>query len=547
MTLAVGQLLQNRYLIHGLLGQGGMGAVYDAVDTHLNIHCAIKENQLITEASTRQFEREARLLAALRHSHLPRVTDHFLVPSQGQYLVMDFVEGEDLHQRLERVGVPSEAEILRWAENVLEAILYLHQRGVVHRDIKPRNIKITPQGQAILVDFGIAKEISGSSDGITSTGARGLTPGFAPPEQYGFGSGHTDIRSDIYSLGATLYTLFVGTPPADALTRLAHPDQFIPLASRHPGLRRPLSRAIDKALALEPTERFQNTGEMLAALQIKSSASEGETVKVIEVSTEIARQPDIATPTAALTLPEAQTRARNRWTRNLIASLFLLAILMIMSGSTIRMMSNSPATVTPLPMIAVAPSATSTATKAPATATSVPTIASTATLTPTSSSTRTPTPSKTSTPLPTFTYTPVPPTITPTPLNPSALPAVLPPDWSVGICGSIAGSQEICLFNRQRNQSINLTNHPAMDNQPSLSPDRRRIVFVSNRDDVESEIYIINVDGAGFARLTNSRGFDISPSWSPDGTKIYFQSTRDGNKWGYYIMNIDGSGASKVP
>ncbi len=86
-----------------------------------------------------------------------------------------------------------------------------------------------------------------------------------------------------------------------------------------------------------------------------------------------------------------------------------------------------------------------------------------------------------------------------------------------------------------------------MDNQPSLSPDRRRIVFVSNRDDVESEIYIINVDGAGFARLTNSRGFDISPSWSPDGTKIYFQSTRDGNKWGYYIMNIDGSGASKVP
>src|SRR3990172_8981239 len=98
MPLSPGQLVLDRYRIDALLAQGGMGAVYDAFDTRLNIRCAIKENQLVTEAALRQFEREAQLLAKLRHPHLPRVTDHFLIPGQGQYLVMDFVEGEDLGQ-----------------------------------------------------------------------------------------------------------------------------------------------------------------------------------------------------------------------------------------------------------------------------------------------------------------------------------------------------------------------------------------------------------------------------------------------------------------
>lgn len=104
MPLSKGQLLHDRYRIDALLAQGGMGAVYDGFDTRLNVRCAIKENLLFTEASTRQFEREAKMLAALRHPNLPRVTDHFIVPGQGQYLVMDFIEGEDLNQRLKRLG-----------------------------------------------------------------------------------------------------------------------------------------------------------------------------------------------------------------------------------------------------------------------------------------------------------------------------------------------------------------------------------------------------------------------------------------------------------
>jgi serine/threonine protein kinase len=226
MPLSPGQLLLDRYRIDALIAQGGMGAVYDAFDTRLNIRCAIKENQLGTESALRQFEREAQLLAKLRHPNLPRVTDHFLIPGQGQYLVMDFVEGEDLGRRLKRLGPLPEADARRWAEVVLSALAYLHARGVIHRDIKPGNIKFTPEGETVLVDFGIAKEMSGEG-GPTTTGARGLTPGFAPPEQYG-GTGRTDARSNLYAFGATLYALLTGAPPADAFMRLTDPHTFAP-------------------------------------------------------------------------------------------------------------------------------------------------------------------------------------------------------------------------------------------------------------------------------------------------------------------------------
>src|SRR6185503_8904814 len=144
--------------------------------------------------------------------NLPTVTDHFVLPGQGQYLVMSFIEGEDLVQKAKRLGRMPEEDIQRWAFDVLNALAYLHQRNIVHRDIKPANVKITPDGGAVLVDFGIAKELD--SIDTTTTGARRLTPGFAPPEQYGAGTGRTDPRSDIYALGATLYTLLTGILPA---------------------------------------------------------------------------------------------------------------------------------------------------------------------------------------------------------------------------------------------------------------------------------------------------------------------------------------------
>lgn len=266
MPLAPGQILRDRYRIDSLIGQGGMGAVYDGWDASLHIRVAIKENQIFTEAAQRQFEREARLLAALKHPNLPRVIDHFFVPGQGQYLVMDFIEGEDLKQRLASSGPQPEADALRWAENILSALAYLHKRNIIHRDIKPANIKITPDDEAVLVDFGIAKEY-GEAGGVTTTGARGLTPGFASPEQYGLGTGGTNARSDLYSFAATLYALLTGDVPADALSRMMKPEKFVPVARRALNVSRPFAEAIDKALALDPDDRFASAAEMRAVIR----------------------------------------------------------------------------------------------------------------------------------------------------------------------------------------------------------------------------------------------------------------------------------------
>ncbi len=196
MPLAPGTLLNNRYRIVSILGQGGMGAVYRASDEHLLLHVAVKENLFLTEEYGRQFQREAHILAGLRHPNLPHVSDYFMMENQGQYLVMDYVEGEDLRQRMERMGTLPERETILIGISICDALTYLHTRRapIVHRDIKPGNIKVTPDGQAVLVDFGLAKIMQGAQ--VTSTGARAMTPGYSPPEQYG--TARTDHRSDIY-------------------------------------------------------------------------------------------------------------------------------------------------------------------------------------------------------------------------------------------------------------------------------------------------------------------------------------------------------------
>jgi serine/threonine protein kinase len=201
MTLEVNSILNNRYLILEIIAHGGMGSIYRAYDQSLNIHVAIKENLFISDDSSRQFHREATILAGMRHPNLPRVIDHFVIPDQGQYLAMDYIEGEDLRERINRLGVLGEVEIILMGSAICDALSYMHSRipPIIHRDIKPGNIKISPDGHYTLVDFGLAKADQGLQ---TTIGAQSLTPGYAPPEQYGQG---TDNRSDIYALGATLY------------------------------------------------------------------------------------------------------------------------------------------------------------------------------------------------------------------------------------------------------------------------------------------------------------------------------------------------------
>ncbi|MEW5867730.1 MAG: bifunctional serine/threonine-protein kinase/formylglycine-generating enzyme family protein [Chloroflexota bacterium] len=267
MPLSSGQVLNKRYRVVRPLGQGGFGAVYRAWDLNLSGPCAIKENFDTSPESQKQFAREASLLFNLRHPALPKVFDAFSLPGQGQYLVMEYIEGQDLEQLLQQAGGPlDEAQALPWIEQVCEALVYLHgqEPPVIHRDLKPANIRITPQGQAVLVDFGIAKLYDAQLR--TTMGARAVTPGFSPPEQYG-GSGGTDARSDIYALGATLYTLFTGHAPPESvevISGVAAPP--IPARQVNPRLSAAVSAALERALQVNRAARFASMAEFKEAL-----------------------------------------------------------------------------------------------------------------------------------------------------------------------------------------------------------------------------------------------------------------------------------------
>lgn len=264
--IAAGQILEQRYEVQELLGQGGFAAVYRAWDLHLQRACAIKENRLATPEAQRQFEREAKMLAGLHHPNLPRVTDHFVIPERGQYLVMDYVAGDDLHQRVfGQTGRIDPAQALAWILPICDALTYLHSQTlpIIHRDVKPQNIILAANDQPYLVDFGIAKTYR--PDLATATGARAISPGYSSPEQYGQAA--TDERSDQYSLGATLYTLLTRIIPPDSVDvmsgSLAAP---LPVRQCNPGVAPHISDAIQRAMDPARARRFDSVAAFKQAL-----------------------------------------------------------------------------------------------------------------------------------------------------------------------------------------------------------------------------------------------------------------------------------------
>lgn len=245
-----------------------MGHVYRAEDLRLPGRlCAIKSlppDPLATdemrEQAHSQFLKEASILAQLDHPNLPKVSDFF---SEGDhdYLVMDYVPGKDLQQLLEESRASGhlldEETVLAWSEQIIDALAYLHNKKppVLHRDIKPSNIKLTPDHRIKLVDFGLVK-IMAAEDARTITVVQGKgTIMYTPLEQYGGEGGHTDARTDIYALGATLYTLLTAVPPAHAKARFLNPNALSPPRTVNPKLSKNVSDAVLWAMEMHPDRR----------------------------------------------------------------------------------------------------------------------------------------------------------------------------------------------------------------------------------------------------------------------------------------------------
>jgi len=333
-----------RYYITRVIKEGGQGAVFETIGDDQHVY-AVKEmldhftdEKERGEAITR-FEAEARMLERLSHPRIPRVYADF--KDEGRhYLAMDFVQGEDLEEVLRREGALPEQQVLEWADQICDVLGYLHDNGLIYRDMKPSNIMIDRQRGGIkLVDFGIAKVFQRAERG-TQIG----TPGYAPPEQY---QGIATPESDIYALGATLHHMLTGRDPRDE-----PPFSFPPVYGLKPTVSKRTSEAIQRALQMKPEDRYHSVAEFRAALrplppqparvrvapatqalpaQPQVAAQPAPASARSVVPTAPATRPQPAPATAARPLAQPQPARRRRVGRWLLGLLLVLAL----AGGTI--------------------------------------------------------------------------------------------------------------------------------------------------------------------------------------------------------------------
>jgi tRNA A-37 threonylcarbamoyl transferase component Bud32 len=329
----IGTVLSGRYKLEAKLGSGGMSTVYLARDTTLDRPVAVKvmHREMSEQADQLQrFRQEARAVAKLSHPNVVAVID---AGEDGghPYIVFEYVEGETLKQRINRVGALDAQEALAYAIEIARGLTVAHARNMVHRDIKPQNVLIDSEGRAKLTDFGISRQLE--QDGMTATGRVLGTTDYVAPEQ---AMGHpVDQRSDVYSLGVVLYEMLTGQVPfsADSQVGVAmkHVNEELPdVQQRRPELSAAAAMTVERATAKDPDGRYQSVGEMIGdlstALEVEAAragSTTGEATSVLE-----------AVPPA-----ERKLSSGGRWSRVavllllLAAAAVLAAVLLISSGN----------------------------------------------------------------------------------------------------------------------------------------------------------------------------------------------------------------------
>lgn len=534
MRLDTGQVINNRYRIVKLLGQGGFGAVYRAWDTNLNIAVALKENLDTTPEAQRQFSREATVLWGLSHPNLPRVSDHFTIAGRGQYLVMELIEGDDLETIIAREGRINEQQAVAWIGQIADALTYLHTQPepVIHRDIKPANIRITPAGKAYLVDFGLVKLYEQHQK--TTMGARAVTPGYSPPEQYG--QGDTNAQSDIYALAATLYNALTGIDPVESVRRWVSGVELQPVRYLNSTVSAHIANAIEKAMDMSPTQRFATARQFNLSLHNRAVTDPTVVIDYSDV-------PGSAAP--------VQNRRGRSFAYSLIGLIALVGIVgVIWTTTDILPFSTVIAEVTNTVDFAETQSTeialtetrqqvevaetdeaiilTETRSAEIAQLTEAAIIAA-ATDTPTPQTPTSTTPPDTPTvPPPTATTPPPAPTITPIPTTPPTVNGKIAFDSTRD--NGRGATTDIYIMDADGSNVRRLTSNSVQEDEAEFSPDGQWIAYERKNSNGNWDIYAMRIDGSSNQFLVEGR----NPAWSPDGAYIAY-ATIQFDIWLYEI------------
>lgn len=506
-------LLLGQYELRELMGTGGMGSVYRAYQASLKREVAVK---IMSPALAAQpdylgrFNREAQTAAALEHPHIVPIHDYGTTEDGISYVVMRLLTGGSLSQRLDEATtgkrpLPSFQEIANLLKQLGSALDYAHERGVIHRDIKPNNVMFDESGSAYLVDFGIAKLVaeasSKTSATLTGTGAMVGTPAYMAPEQW-LGQELTPA-ADQYGLGIMVYSMIVGRLPFEAPTLYALINQHLHDAPTPPQQWRTdvpdrVTVVISRALAKSPEARFPTV--MTFAEAFDDAIGGVASTPTVFFTLPPAFNTLQMTPSGSFRLPAVTKPSTPIYKHPIVWALGV--VILVLFGIIAAVLSPSSARDAALQQTQVALESTGTA------------IAS-------SSGGR-----------PLLAEADVTATV-------AWCEATLLPQYPATDEGQIAfysdrdGNYELYLMNANGSGVRRLTENSVEESvAPTWSPDGRQAAVVSQGDG-NKEIYLVDIESGEISRLTNDAAEDNRPAWSPDGSRIAFQSRRDGN-WNIY-------------